>query len=273
MAIAADEAAVTLAEAAERLPEFRAARGGWARWRAGEPLTVAEARRYGRRWRWWALWERVWDRWVAQGQGASLTRFAEAAQAFWRGLEAVLDDPAPYDPAIELEWERILARGPAALAGWPDAVARTWAAMAAQAPEPDVAPAAVREVDAPRPARGEAPAGGSRAGAAPAAGGAPPQGPRPAVPTPAEVRPEPAVIPLRAGAHPYPPRLTAWRDALRAQGMSHSHSDKHRQWIWEAALRLGVPVEQVGPDTPGLPPAVRRMAARWQAFLRDEQGG
>lgn len=255
-------------------PEFRAAREAWARWHA-QPPTPVEARIYGRSWRWLALWDRIWDVWVERGQAAGLAEYVEGLIAFWRPLRPLLDDPAGYDPAIELEWAAGLeAAGPDGLSDWPERVRATWAAMGARtagtADAQGIGPAAAMDgaADAAaQPAVPTAPAAEKTAGAAAAVAAAGVAVREPAQVPAAEARREGCRIRLAYG-----PRLDAWHAALRAEGVSASHAGNLRRYVGQAAARQGVPPEQADPDAAGVTAAERTAIRRWRIWLAQEGG-
>ena len=109
--------------------EFQDARISWDRWH-DHAASESEQRAFGRRWRWTALWEMIWDDWIEHKLvSGTLSEFVEALQRFWTPLRPRLADATSYDPAIEIVWQLVLADGPATLILWPQVVNGTWAAM------------------------------------------------------------------------------------------------------------------------------------------------
>lgn len=110
------------------LIEFQAAQKGWIRWHTKSPSSEAQ-RNYGRRWRWTALWERIWRQWITENQVlGTLDQFVEKTIVFWQPLYPLLDADVLYDSTIEIEWERWLLEN-SALKGWPQFVQETWDQM------------------------------------------------------------------------------------------------------------------------------------------------
>ncbi len=179
--------------------EFRAARTSWDRWH-DHAASPCEQRVFGRRWRWTVLWEMIWDDWIEHHRvSGTLTEFIEDIQRFWIPLRSRLEDATPYDPAIEILWQEALAKGPVALAQWPQMVRETWTAMASKTD--DEAPKIPPTVSVDEPI--------------------------------AEVD----VIPTQRSRHRVASRvgnpllddlLQDWRDDLLSQGISRSHANNMR---------------------------------------------
>ncbi|PSR27145.1 MAG: hypothetical protein C7B46_19585, partial [Sulfobacillus benefaciens] len=113
------------------LVEFQAAQQGWIRWHTTSLSvpSVEAQRNYGRRWRWTALWERIWRQWITENQVlGTLDQFVEKTIVFWQPLYPLLDADVLYDLTIEIEWERWLLEN-RALKGWPQFVQETWDQM------------------------------------------------------------------------------------------------------------------------------------------------
>ncbi len=183
--------------------EFQAARGGWERWH-DQAATEAEQRDYGRRWRWTALWEMVWDAWVDEELVAgTLTEFVDSLRRFWTPLQPRLSDNVRYDLALEIQWLRVLASGPKALTTWPHVVADTWSRLEAASPLLDGEP--------------QTSATGMASRTAQLASSSP--------------QPPPGRTMVRTGDAALDALLLRWRDALRAQGLSSSHSNSMRRAV------------------------------------------
>ncbi|WP_158246089.1 hypothetical protein [Sulfobacillus sp. hq2] len=111
------------------LPEFNAARLSWRRWH-DHPASLEEQRTFGRRWRWTALWESIWDQWLTRDVViGSLDEFVVSARRFWHPLASLMRDPVPYDPTIEGIWQDVLGEGPQTLVTWAETAHVTWQAM------------------------------------------------------------------------------------------------------------------------------------------------
>ncbi|AEJ40867.1 hypothetical protein TPY_2707 [Sulfobacillus acidophilus TPY] len=213
------------------LPEFRAAWLAYRRWHREAVPSVDVQRRYGRRWRWWALWERIWNAWVATDQViGTLDEFLRWHHRFWQPLACYLDDPHLYDVAIELEWEEILATGPASLTTWGDVVSDTWHRMT-ESPPPLVGTTAATDSTS---------------------------NPPPASSTDHSE-------PMQVSPASYPRILTQWRDALRQQGLSRSQSDKYRYALWQAMQLAGIDTPADLPeDVPAWSAFMRRAVQLWR---------
>ncbi|CAB1129513.1 conserved protein of unknown function [Candidatus Hydrogenisulfobacillus filiaventi] len=226
------------------LPEFRAARAAWRKWRGDGDPSPETQREYGRQWRWYALWERVWDHWEDAGLAWGLAEFVTGLRRFWAPLRGLARDPVPYDPSIELEWEAALA-GPNDLERWDAIVGETWSRMAAVSTakeEPTVSKGSEAPVEEMVELVVEAE-------------------------EPAASRPRSIGKPLMD----YDPLLNEWRDDLLANGVSRSHADNLRRYVGRASARLGLPVTLITPDLPGVTVDERRAAKAWVAWLASRQ--
>ena len=117
------------------LVEFQAAQQGWIRWHTTAPSLDVQ-RNYGRRWRWTALWERIWHQWITENQVlGTLDQFVEKTIVFWQPLYPLLDADVLYDLTIEIEWERWLLAN-STLKDWPQFVAASWEQMTVLVSEP-----------------------------------------------------------------------------------------------------------------------------------------
>jgi hypothetical protein len=111
------------------LAEFRSARASWDRWHS-HVATEAEQRNYGRRWRWTALWECIWDEWVLHHRvQGTLREFIDGTERFWHPLMERLQEAVSYDPMIEVIWRDALESGPRRWNDWPRIVQDSWHQM------------------------------------------------------------------------------------------------------------------------------------------------
>lgn len=243
------------------LPEFLAARLSWSRWH-DTPATENDQRASGRRWRWTLLWERVWDQWI-EGELVigSLDEFAGGSKLFWKPLRPLLNDPAPYDLAVESEWLDALASGPSTLTVWPQTVTRTWAQMQAVISVPTPEPAAKVKAS---PKQKLVRAKTSKTST-----------PAPSAVNQSETGIAPGHPATTTGDATADARLAQWRQTLRAEGLSKSYSGNLRRYVILAANTAGVLPEELSPNDARWDATTRMAIERYQQWHRvtQEQGG